>query len=441
MHQKIAAYIKDKRLFAKSDRLLVAVSGGVDSVVLLHLLVQLGYDCTVAHCNFHLRGEESNRDFKFVQQLARTYNLPFFSTDFATQDHASERHLSVEMAARELRYNWFSTLLDEQSLDYVVVAHHADDAVETFFINLTRGSGIHGLAGMKAKQNRVVRPLLLCKRSEIEDYACKNKLCFVYDSTNSDTVYLRNFIRHKIVPQLETINPSFTKTMLNTMSYLRDIEDIYNEYCQQAQQEIVSENNGVYQIPIGKLLKKTAPQTLLYEILSRFGFNSDVSENVFEALQGESGRQFFSNTHRLVKDREMLLIEPIEDTFSERFTIDADVQEILEPLHLQLNKQICNSGVTVNKSKSDAFLDVERLTFPLVLRRWQNGDRFVPFGMKQQKKVSDFLIDNKLSLIKKDQTWVLTSQGHIVWVVGQRIDDRYKITRETKEYIHIKLIK
>lgn len=441
MHQKIAAYIEKERLFTKDDKLLVAVSGGVDSIVLLHLLVRLGYDCSVAHCNFHLRGDESDRDFKFVKQFTFTYNLPFFSIDFDTKRYALEHHLSIEMAARQLRYEWFQTLINGNSFACVVVAHHADDAVETFFINLIRGTGIHGLSGMKAKQNNIVRPLLLCKRSEIEDYACKNKLCFVYDSTNSDTAFLRNYIRHKIVPQLESVNPSFTNTMLHTMSYLHDIEEVYNHYCYVSEQEIVKEENGIFQISIEKLMCRPAPQTLLYELLARFNFNSEVTEQIVDAVKSNSGKQFLSKTHRLVKDRELLLIEPIEKENTEDFIITEEMEECFSPFHLKFNYLSYNQFNTIKAGYNEAFLDKDKLTFPLILRLWKSGDRFTPFGMKQQKKISDFLIDNKLSLFEKEQTWVLTSLDQIVWVVGYRIDERYKITAATKRFLHIKLIK
>lgn len=434
---KTANYISKNRLFTKTDKILVAVSGGIDSVVLLHVLTALGYDCSVAHCHFHLRGSESDRDFTFVQNLAKKYNLPFFSTHFDTEKVADERKISVEMAARDLRYAWFAELAKEQNFACVAVAHHANDSAETFFINLARGTGIHGLTGIKLKQNLVVRPLLFAQRTEIEAFAKEVGLDFVYDSTNDDTVFRRNLVRHEILPELEKLNPAFLQNLQKTIGYLSDIEAISDNYCKTVRQNILHENNGIFQIDIEKVLKSVAPKTVLYELLLPFGFNSEIAEQIFDNLNGNSGKIFISKTHRLVKDRDFLLIESLKSVESERVAIDVSTNEIFSPLHLIFSRE----SKEIVKNVGEAFLDFDKLEFPLELRLWQKGDRFTPYGMRNQKKISDLLIDEKLSLLEKSRTWVLTSRGKIVWVVGLRIDENYKITSETNHFYHIKLVK
>ena len=439
MLQKIQSYINENQLLASDKTVIVAVSGGADSVALWHILKNLGYDCVMAHCNFHLRGEESYHDEEFVRRLAEKYQTPFFKIDFDTAKYADENGISVEMAARDLRYEWFYRLLGELQAQAIAVAHHADDNIETMLMNLIRGTGLRGLVGIPNKNGKVVRPLLCCSRKEIEQYLSENKLDYVEDSTNKLNDYQRNKIRNQIIPLLEKINPSVRQTLYDTSERLSETYEIYSDTIKSISEKIVSHEADSVKIDIEKLKQQTGCKSILFEILHPFGFNSATVQQISETLCKESGKQFFSETHCLLKDRNELIIHKkqlLDDNII--YMISENTEKICEPIELQFKKITKTADFQVSKNRNEIHLDFAKLQFPLTLRRWCEGDIFQPFGLKGKKKVSDFFIDNKLNLIEKKSCWLLLSGSEIVWIVGYRTDHRFRITGATSEVLQIK---
>jgi tRNA(Ile)-lysidine synthase len=432
MEKKLQKYISQNALLKASDKLIVGISGGADSCALLHALHSLGYDIIVAHCNFHLRGKESMRDEKFVEELAKKYKLPFCKIDFQTTEYAAASKISIEMAARDLRYEWFEKIRKKENADWIVVAHHSNDTVETVLMNLTRGTGINGLTGIKPKNGFVVRPMLCVSRSEILTYIKNEKLDFVVDSTNDNTAFIRNRFREEIIPAFEKINPSFSSNLLQTVERLEDVAFVYNDYIQKAKDKICrSENDGTFTISIKELSQEKIKKSILFEILKEFNFNSAQSSDIINNIDGESGRQFFSSTHRLLKDRNNLIITNLPDK---------DLSECNKEKYPSIKMEFFDKteDFTIDTSPFVAFFDSEKIRVPFTIRRWQNGDAFYPLGMNVKKKVSDYLIDKKISRIEKDNTWILLSGcGEIMWIVGERIDNRFKITEETKNILKI----
>ncbi len=427
--------MQEQLMPSTGTKLLVAVSGGIDSVVLLDVLVHLGYKCVVAHCNFHLRGTESDEDMAFVAELAAHYQVPLQTINFDTTQIAQERKISIEMAARELRYDWFKELLKSEQCGAVAIAHHANDAVETFFVNLVRGTGIRGLLGIQATNEHIIRPLLHCKRSQIETYAREHGLNFRTDSTNSDTIYVRNKIRHQIIPPFQEINPSFTDTMRRNIEHLKDVSDIYTYFIDDLRTKLCQEEKGITRISISKLQALPAFGTILFELLQPYRFNSATVNDILQNLDGLSGKEFYSTTHRVVINRDTLEIEAITVIKNDIYTIDSDCRLLTNPIELTFERV---DGIPeIKKDKQCAYLDTDKVIFPLVLRHWQQGDSFVPFGMTQTKKVSDFFIDEKISRLMKDKLWMLTSQNDIIWIVGQRIDNRFCVNSDTKSTLII----
>ncbi len=416
-------------------RLLVAVSGGPDSIVLLDALYREGFSLVVAHCNFHLRGEASNEDAEFVKRLSERYQIPYYQIDFDTEKEARERGVSIEMAARDLRYEWFEHVADEADCELIAVAHNADDVVETFFLNLTRGSGLQGLSGMAELRGRVVRPLLQVSRRQIMEYIAENELEYRIDATNLETIYTRNKIRHNVIPQLTEINPSFLDTMANNMRFIASAQGIVEAYAAEAYKRVVSIEGERIRFDLKVLREYEGIDTLLFMWLSKYGFTSDVIMQLYRSLDDIAGKQFYSATHRIVGGREHLecTMHNAQCTMHNvQFAIDETQFTINDPIKLEI-KEVDREQFEVIKSANVACLDADKLQYPLVLRRWQKGDWFIPYGMKGRKKLSDFFADKKLSIIDKEQVWLLTSGDDIVWVVGHRVDDRYAVIEKTKK--------
>ena len=439
MQQKVQTYIQNHHLLTQKGRIIVGVSGGTDSVVLLHVLISLGYDCVIAHCNFHLRMDESDRDELFVRELAMELKVPYYSVDFETTKYAEDHKISIEMAARDLRYAWFYELLFNHDAQAIAVAHHADDSIETMLMNLVRGTGLKGLTGIQPRNHKVVRPLLCCNRLELETYLVRFDLDHIEDSTNASVDYQRNKFRNEVLPLLAEINPSVRQTLYDSLDRFEGIWAIYQQAIDTMKQLIVRNEPGLVKMDIDAIKKQEHIPTLMYELLHTYGFGPAVIEQVTSQLDGESGKVFFSETYRLVKDRKYLLIIKIEDNPVDDFIIAENETVIEFPFLLKMNKQPVIPGFEVSKEINRIHVDASRLTYPLVLRRWKEGDTFFPFGMKQRKKVSDFFIDNKLSLFEKEHSWILTSNNEIVWIVGQRLDNRYCVTKQTKEVIEFKI--
>ncbi|MBQ2303416.1 MAG: tRNA lysidine(34) synthetase TilS [Bacteroidales bacterium] len=440
IRKEFEAFVNEQRLFSKNDRILLALSGGVDSVVLAELLLELGYTFSAAHCNFHLRAEESNRDADFVIKWAERNGVELFVQDFDTYGYMQEKGISLEMAARELRYSWFENIMQENQFDYLLTAHHADDSAETFFINLLRGTGIAGLHGILPKNGSIVRPLLFATRKSILDYAESRNIQFVEDSTNSETKFLRNKIRHRVIPVLKEISPDFDSVIRKNIERLRDTETIFRSAIEKVKDEIIIREKENIKISIAELQRLHPIGIYLYEILSDYGFNESVVNNVSMVLDAESGKRFYSKTHCLLKDREYLLIYPIEKEEKETdYSIDAEITSIIEPFKAKIEVLKDLNFISVPKKANVAMLDMDLLNFPLELRHWRQGDSFVPFGMKKKKKLSDFFTANKYSLLDKERQWLLCSGNEIVWVVGKRIDDRFKISNSTKSVLKIEI--
>ncbi len=436
MIRKVSKFIQLHQLFEQNSKLLVAVSGGVDSVVLLHLLHALHYECVAAHCNFHLRGAESDSDTDFVRQFAQQLGIELFKTDFETEKYAQQHRISIEMAARDLRYRWFEQIRAQEQCHCVVVAHHADDAVETFFLNLARGTGVKGLGGIAPRNGAVVRPLLSCFRSEIEAYAREHDLHFCVDSTNADNAYKRNFVRNEIVPMFKRLNPSFSATMMNNLNLLREANTFISATIQQ-QTSLVEQTADGCKISISELQKQPSMSLVLHELLSPYGFNQTITETILRQLNEESGKQFFSASHRVIKDRKQLIVSKISSQEETEFLIQENDEHLTAPFEIQITQM---TNIIIPTVKNTVALDYAKLHFPLTLRRWKSGDWFVPLGMKGRKKLSDFFTDNKFSLLDKERAWILVDgTGDVIWIVGCRLDDRYKITAATTKMYLLKV--
>jgi tRNA(Ile)-lysidine synthase len=425
-------YLKGQLSFLMERRLLIAISGGLDSVALTHLCCKAGLNLSLAHCNFNLRGEESDADEEFVLQLAEDLALEVFIESFDTEEFAKEHSLSTQMAARELRYDWFFDLAKQLNFDYILTAHHADDNLETFLINLTRGTGLEGLTGIPEINNQIVRPLLKFSRDDIESYAKENKLNWREDSSNASNKYLRNKLRHDVIPILKEINPQLLENFQNTQNHLQDANDIIEDAIVRIQKKAVSVERDVIKLDIKKLKKLSNPKAYLYELLKDFNFFE--WQDVTNLLNAQSGKQVFSSTHRLLKDRDFLLLKEIHIESSSK--IAANIEEGNDKTSLG-NLSLQEVDNIADTTESIIYVDKDKLQFPLEVRPWEEGDYFYPFGMKGKKKLSKYFKDEKLSLIDKENIRLLCSGDVIVWIIGKRLDDRFKVTKQTKQILKI----
>lgn len=431
--------IEENQIIEPTQKVLLAISGGIDSMVLLYLFEKSGFDYGIAHCNFQLRGEESDMDEAFVKRQVLIHGVPAFFETFETQEYANLNGFSIEMAARELRYNFFEKVRVENGFDCIVTAHHQDDLIETFFLNLSRKTGIKGLTGIKDKAGKVVRPLLFAGRAEIEDFAKSNYIEFREDSSNSDIVFQRNFLRHKILPLFMELNPSFKKNILASIGNLKDAEKVYSGFLELEKSRVVSEEKTETVINIYELQKTSFPKILLHEILSEYNFNAAVVDEIFKSLETESGKQFFSKTHRVVKDREKLFVSAIKVGEDKIYYIEQDDIELFVPLDITIEK-LGGDDFSIIKEANVACLDLEKVEFPLLIRKWHQGDYFQPLGMTGFKKVSDFFIDQKIPIHEKENTWILCSGKKIVWIMGHRIDNRFKVTQNSSQVLKIEIM-
>ncbi len=431
-------YVVSKKLFNEGQKILLAVSGGADSMVLLDMFEKSGFSYGVAHCNFQLRGEDSEKDEELVRKHVLVHGVPSFFIRFDTREYARIQGISIEMAARRLRYDYFEKIRRENNFDLIATAHHKDDLAETFFLNLSRKTGIRGLTGIKEKSHNIIRPLLFAGRDEIESYARDNYIEYREDYTNDELIYQRNFIRHKIIPLFDELNPSFRNNFAETVNNLRAAEEVYNYTIGSERKKVVKESDGKLSINIKALLSSPFSRTVLYEILSEFNFNPALAGQVFKGLEAGPGRQYYSRTHRLVKDREELFLTPLAEEEKQIFYIEEGDMELFVPHDLSIEK-LSNADFKIIKDPLVACLDFDRLEFPLLIRKWQQGDFFRPLGMKGYKKLSDFFIDEKIPLHKKEDAWLLCCGPKIVWIMGYRIDDRFKVTRGTKQVLKIEI--
>ena len=433
MLQKFQSHIFQNFPFLSGKKLLLATSGGLDSMVMVDLFRKLSFEIAIAHCNFQLRGVESFEDQNFVQNYAESNEIKLFVTQFDTEAFAKDYKLSTQVAARELRYNWFHELLETGKFDYVLTAHHADDNLETFLINLARGTGLDGLTGILAQNENVIRPLLLFSRQEIEQYAKENNIDWREDSSNASDKYLRNKIRHNLVPILKELNTDFLSSFHKTQVYLQESKTMVEDASIMVYQQVAKESGKDIHFDLNKLQQLPNYKSYLYQWLREFGFLA--WEDIYDLVESQSGKQVFSNEFRLLKNRDFLILSPINiEDKKEEYYIFKDQKEINIPLHLSFsNVADINIG-----SNTTIFVDEDKLHFPLVLRRWKEGDRFQPFGMEgKSKKVSKIFKDEKLSLIDKENIWLLCSDDAIVWIIGIRQDERFKIEKTTINRVHI----
>ncbi len=457
--------IKQQHLFSPKDKLILAVSGGVDSVVLCELCKQAGYDFIIAHCNFKLRGEESERDEHFVKEVGKKYLVEVLVQDFNTENYALENKLSTQEAARELRYNWFAELvksqlsivnneLAETSIHhspltiYLLTAHHADDNNETVLMNFFRGTGLHGLTGIPASNNYIRRPLLGFSKDDLLAFAKELQLEFVEDSSNQSSKYTRNFFRNELIPAISKVYPQVKENLQHNINRFKEIEKLYQFSINELKKKLCRQKGKECHIPV-KQLMAFDNRALIYEIISGYGFSEKQVEEVVKLADSESGKYIHSplSSYRIIKHRHWFIISPVETYESANIIIEENDQEIL----FLLGKLRIDKNAHISFDKPDSYrvstqsfndtivIDQKKIQFPLLLRKRKTGDYFYPLGMKKKKKLNRFLIDLKLSTIAKENVWVVESNQRIVWVVGYRLDERFKMEATTKESLIISL--
>ncbi len=432
MKEKLLQYLTTLDVNPRHDQILLAVSSGQDSMVMLHLFSDCELSFGVAHVNFQLRGKESDEDEQFVKTWCKQHKIPFFSKCFETNNYATEKKVSIQMAARELRYTWFDELIQKEGFRYVATAHHVNDSIETVFINLTRGTGLEGLVGIPSKNGNRIRPLLFASKIEIETYAAESGVIWREDSSNQTDDYQRNFIRHTIVPALKEINPSLEETFKETVAKIQsELQLIEHEVEQWRERYWREEDARVFINKIG-VSKKTLAG--LWYGVKPFGFSFTQCEEVLRALAGQSGKYFLSSSHKLVVDRDFIVLAKIAEPLEEVFIDSHQNQAILGNYKIDIKRE---ERANPDASNRVAILDADRVSFPIIWRKWRPGDYFYPLGMEHRKKISDFLIDQKISVTEKDSITVLESAGDILWVVGQRIDNRYKLMPTTRQALSI----
>ncbi len=416
-------------------RILLAVSGGVDSIVMAELYRLSGYNIVIAHCNFRLRGEESRGDEAFVWHYAKSHKIPFHVKHFNTTEYAKKHKVSVQMAARDLRYKWLKGLCEKHKYTYLSIAHNSDDAIETFFINLLRGTGIAGLHGIASQQGNIVRPLLGFSRKEIEAFAKKNKIKWREDSSNASDKYERNKIRHHLIPLLEKLQPNARNAINLTIENIGEAEAIYRKAIDSHIGKLVQVESGKALISIKELKHLEHPALYLYEILKEYGFNYAQAKEISGALDNQPGKVFLSSTHKLTLDRKHLIINQITgNEVGTKIVVEKTTKGIkIDSFKVSFSTTSKKTGFKPPVSSQTACLDYDNLQFPLSIRKWEKGDKFYPLGMDKPKKVSDFLIDNKVSRPDKERVFVLTSGNAIAWIIGHRIDNRFKIVSATKK--------
>lgn len=432
MLKKIAHFIASNNLLVKEKKYLIALSGGADSVCLLLVLDKLGYNIEAVHCNFNLRGDESLRDEQFCIELCEKRNIKIHLAHFDTNSYALLHKTSIEMAARNLRYSFFENLRHDVGADGICVAHHQNDCAETLIMNLIRGTGIKGLAGIMPKRDSIIRPLLCVSRDEIEDFLTKESQDHVTDSTNLDDFCVRNSIRLNIIPMMEKINPSVVQNIVRTAMRMNEANKVFNESIEASSSKVSDLIDGSLYIDIRALKKEPSPEYTLFNILKNYRFNPEQIESIGYNLDFPTGTRFLSDTHQLVFDREKMIVTKIENNRISIKIPEHGKYIINDVKSIRIEKVIVNKEFNISKDNFTATLDSANVKFPLLLRNVENGDRFFPFGMKGSKLVSKYMTDKRFSLIDKQKQMVIEdASGNIIWLVGERTDERYKITNKT----------
>jgi tRNA(Ile)-lysidine synthase len=423
-------------LFDRNDRILLTISGGIDSMTMFYLFLGQEYNIGVAHCNFMLRGKESDLDQEFVRNLTSRNNVEYHTINFNTSQEAAVKKISIQMAARELRYDWFNQIAQKYSYSKIATAHNLNDLAETFLINLSRGTGIKGLTGIPVKSGKIIRPLLFATREKIYSYANRNKINYREDSSNAETKYLRNAIRHDIIKEFEKITPNFLHGVQTTTKLLHTTQTVYDEKINLLRNQLfIPIDEHETQISINQLKDNHIQAEMLFDILLPFNFTYDNCAKILSSINSQSGICFYTSTHRLIKDRAKLIISKVKEKNNDVF----EINDIDNHLHLPIKFNISEIHPVNLKSlklpKNKAIFDAEKIFFPLKLRRWKKGDYFYPFGMNGRKKVSDYFSDNKFSINDKENAWLLTSGEDVIWIVNHRTDNRFRITDNTKKIL------
>ncbi len=439
MRNAFLAYLRDEGLYRSGDEVLLAVSGGVDSVVMAHLFSESGIRCSIAHCNFQLRGRESDADEAFVRSLSGLLEFPIYVKRFDVEAEIREQGGSVQMTARDLRYKWFRELADQHGFDAIATAHNLNDSVETFFLNLIRGTGIRGLLGIPSRNGNVIRPLLFAGRQEILAHARREGIGFREDSSNLETKYARNKIRHDLIPVLEQIQPGVVETMGGNIRRLRDAEVIYREAVARERDRIMVGEGSQFSVEIASLRSLNPMGTWLYELFSPFGFTGSQCAGIEQMMTAPPGKRSVSPTHQLFKDRDRLILVESAPREVQRFYLDSPEKPSSLPFSMDIEILERNALGQIPGDPMTACLDFHSIQFPLTLRHWLHGDYFYPLGMEQMKKVSDFFVDTKVPLPQKERIWILASGRKIVWIVGHRIDHRFRITEETSKVLVLRV--
>ncbi|PIQ16097.1 MAG: tRNA lysidine(34) synthetase TilS [Flavobacteriales bacterium CG18_big_fil_WC_8_21_14_2_50_32_9] len=434
------SYINTNKLFHPTEKILLTVSGGKDSMAMLHLFIAAKYTFGVAHCNFQLRGKEADKDELFVQQTCKQLNIPFHSIKFETTAFAEKNKVSTQMAARTLRYQWFEELRNTHNYNYIATAHHQNDVAETMLINLTKGTGLSGLHGIKNKKNTLIRPLLCFNSAAIQHYIEHNNISFREDLSNASTKYVRNKIRHEILPKLAEINPTIIETLNQSALHFSAVERILTQKIEEEKNRCFSSEKECIKINIEQLKKLTPLPTYLYYFLLPYHFNFDDCDQIANSLLAISGKRFLSSSHQLIKDREYLLLTSLHSNNKNSVTISTleDFENSPVPIKTSV---VSNENMQFVNNKKLAYLDADKITYPLFFRKWNEGDTFSPFGLKGKKKVSDFFIDEKFSILEKKECWLLTDKNDsIIWVVNSRIDNFYSVTPTTKKILLLEIL-
>ncbi len=435
MLDQFKSYLEEQKLCKFGDRILLAVSGGIDSVVMAHLFKDAGFDAVIAHCNFHLRGTDSDEDEEFVRSLAASLEMPVKVKQFNVDEVVQEKGISVQMAARELRYDWFNELLDNQACDAVATAHNKNDSVETFFLNLSRGTGIRGLTGIPSRNEKIIRPMLFASREEIVNYRTVHHIDFREDASNLETKYRRNKIRHDVIPVMQQINPGFIDTMSLNMTRLNEVSDIFKLTVEKVRADLFEKRVDGIRIDIQKLKSISPLKTWLYELFSPFGFTRSQCEGIENIMVAKPGKHSISTTHQLYKDRDTLMLVESKSSTFDRYYLDSYEKYSSLPFPMDVEILDRKELERIPKEPKVACLDLDEIQFPLLIRHWMHGDYFYPLGMNQMKKLSDFFVDNKIPVPEKERTWIMASGKKIVWIMGHRIDHRFRITEKTKRIL------